>query len=333
MRAPSFWWRETPSLAAYLLAPLGWLYGAVTAHRMTSKGRLGRAKVICIGNFTAGGTGKTPLAIAVAQIIKAQDKTVFFLSRGYGGSEKGPLLVDPSRHDAGQVGDEPLLLARHAGTIVSRNRAAGAELCESLGAEIIIMDDGLQNPGLAKQVAIAVVDAGVGFGNGLCIPAGPLRAPLEAQWPHVDAVALMGDGAMGPTIAAAAQSEGKPVFHAHMVMDGATLVALRGKPALAFAGIGRPQKFFDQLRVNGIDVAIERAFPDHHRLTPAEAQLLVDAVRANGLVLLATEKDAVRLNRHGADNAALAELAALITSVPVSIVIEDEARFSGLLSP
>ena len=268
MRRPAFWSATPPTLSARLLSPLAWLYGSVTARRMAGAGTRGPVAIICVGNFVAGGAGKTPTAIALARLLLRRGEMPAFLSRGYGGRLAGPVAVDPARHAAADVGDEPLLLARAAPAFVAHDRVAGARLAASAGASVVIMDDGLQNPSLAKDLAIAVVDGASGIGNGLALPAGPLRAPLERQLGHVGAVVIIGAGAAGERVAAEARRAGVPVHAARLVADAAAAAAIRRRPVLAFAGIGRPEKFFATLEDAGAVVVERVAFPDHHRFEP-----------------------------------------------------------------
>src|SRR5262249_23297735 len=266
MRAPAFWWRH-PSWEAALLAPLAALYGAVVAQRMARSGRAAGVPVICIGGLTLGGAGKTPTALAVARLLA--DQPPFFLTRGYGGALAGPVVVDPGRHSARDVGDEALLLARVAPTVVARDRAAGAIAARTSGAGVIVMDDGFHSPAVAKDVSLVVVAADHGIGNGRVCPAGPLRAPLAAQLAKADALVVIGEGtaaAFAPSTAAViAAAPSLPVFRGRLAADVAALSALAGRPALAFAGIGHPDKFFATLAAAGIAVAARRPFPDHHR--------------------------------------------------------------------
>src|SRR4051812_991087 len=196
MREPGFWWRPL-GVAAALLSPFGSAYGAVAATRMAQTGRRARVPVICVGNLTLGGAGKTPTAIAVAELLESAGRRPFVLSRGYGGELSGPVLVDAARHRAAEVGDEPLLLAQHVPTMVARDRAAGAEAACSAGAGSIVMDDGFQSPGLHKNRSILVVDGRRGIGNGMVFPAGPLRAPLERQLRRAQALLVIGSGQAG----------------------------------------------------------------------------------------------------------------------------------------
>ena len=310
MRPPGFWQAGPGHPLARLLAPLGALYGAAGARRMDGTGARASCPVICLGNFTLGGAGKTPSALAVAAILRECGASPVFLSRGYGGRLAGPVRVEPSAHSAADVGDEPLLLARSAPTVVARDRVAGAALGRRLGADVIVMDDGLQNPGLTKDLAFAVVDAAAGIGNGRAFPAGPLRVPLDRQWPHVGGVILIGEGAAGEAVAAEARARGLPVHRARLVPRRAGLPDRRW---LAFAGIGRPEKFFATLREHGLALAATRPFPDHHPYRDGElAALLAEAERL-GAALITTEKDAVRLPSALADRVAV---------LPVALVFE-----------
>jgi tetraacyldisaccharide 4'-kinase len=306
MRAPDFWKRD--GLAARVLAPLGALYGlSVRARQARAKPYRSKARVLCVGNLTAGGSGKTPVAMALARMLETRGQTVVFLTRGYGGRLSGPVRVDPTRHSAVDVGDEALLLAAVAPTVVSRDRARGAEFADTLGAQAIVMDDGFQNFQLAKDLSIVVIDAESGFGNGRLIPAGPLREPVEQGLQRADAVALMGDGAF------ALPAFGGPVFRA--VLCPSAPVGLSGRAVFAIAGIGRPEKFFRTLEAMGARVIGTKAFPDHH---PYTAQEIEDAKReaANARALLVTtEKDIVRIEATRRDG---------IVGVPVRAVFADD---------
>jgi tetraacyldisaccharide 4'-kinase len=294
MRAPAFWWQATPSPLVHLLRPVSMVYGAVAARRMRRPGAQAELPVICIGNFTAGGAGKTPTALAVADLLEAAGESPAFLSRGYGGRLAGPVAVT-QRHTAVDVGDEPLLLARRARTIVSRDRPAGTRLAVEIGATVVIMDDGLQNPSLRKDCTIAVVDGATGIGNRLPLPSGPLRAPMTAQWSAVHAVLVIGSGAGGEAVAREAEQCGKRIFFARLMPDPASAEALNGMRILAFAGIGRPEKFFQTLRECGAVVERARAFPDHYAFSAADLANLRDEARNAGLQAVTTEKDLVRI--------------------------------------
>jgi tetraacyldisaccharide 4'-kinase len=253
-----------------------------------------RVKVICVGNLTAGGSGKTPVALALGEILIARGRKVFFLTRGYGGSAAGPLLVTDQSAEA--VGDEALLLARIAPTIVARDRAAGARLAEQQGADVIVMDDGHQNFTLAKDLSLVVVDGESGFGNGLMIPAGPLRETVTQGLARADAVVVMG-GRAGAGGTPDLEGFKGPLLRAHLQADGA---ALSGRPVYAFAGIGRPQKFLQTLQQSGAAVTGWQFFADHHPFAASEIAGL--RRQAGDAELVTTQKDFARLEpslRHG----------------------------------
>ena len=327
MRPPAFWERPRASLAARLLSPAAAVYGAVAAARLARPGARVSIPVICVGNFTLGGTGKTPVALRIAELLREAGETPWFASRGYGGTLAGPVRVDPGSHGAAQVGDEPLLLARSAPTIVGADRVAAARQAALGGASVLVMDDGLQNPSLLKDLALAVVDGEAGFGNGRVFPAGPLRAPLSAQWPCVDAVVVVGSGAAGEDVARDAGARRKPVLQAALEPEREAAARLRGARVLAFCGIGRPEKFFATLRACGATVAVARAFPDHHRFTPAEVRALRRDADAGGLLPVTTEKDFVRL----ATDVALAPVASGIAILSVRLEFRDEASARALI--
>jgi len=324
MREPPFWWRQS-GLAAATLTPVAALYGAVAARRLARTGAKANVPVVCIGNPTVGGAGKTPAALAVAQMLKAAGETPVFLTRGYGGRLAGPVQVDPEQHRASDVGDEPLLLARTAVTIVAHDRVAGAQTAVAAGASVIVMDDGFQNPSLAKDFSVLVVDAKRGIGNGRVIPAGPLRAPLTPQLERAQALIVVGEGDAG--VADDTRKHGLPVFRARLAPDAAFIASLAGKRVLAFAGIGDPEKFFATLRAAGVMVATARSFDDHHRYARADARSLCDEAERSGLILVTTEKDVARMRRD--DDAA--ELAARARALPVTLTFDDEAGFQRLL--
>jgi tetraacyldisaccharide 4'-kinase len=317
---PSFWWRA-PGLASALLSPLAAGYGAVAAWRMAQPGRAAGIPVVCVGNLTLGGAGKTPAAIAIAGILEAAGRRPVLLSRGYGGELAGPVAVDPAHHRSAEVGDEALLLARFAPTIVSRDRPAGADAARAAGGGSIVMDDGFQSPGLRKDRSILVVDGRRGIGNGKVFPAGPLRAPLQSQLRRAQALLVIGAGAAGDAVAAAAQ--GLPVFRGKLVPNAQALAVLKGRPVLAFAGIGDPDKFFATLRDAAIDVRAEVPFPDHHRYRRFEARDLIERAGREGLIPVTTEKDLARLA--GQDD--LAALAAIARSLPVTLQVAEERAF------
>lgn len=294
MRAPGFWGNppEAPGWQARALAPLGWIWAAVTARRM-ARGpgvRVG-APVICVGNLTAGGAGKTPTVAALAQRLAARGVAAHVVSRGHGGSLEGPVQVEEARHSAAEVGDEPLLLSAFAPVWIGRDRAAAARAAVAAGAQAIVMDDGFQNPGLAKDLSVIVVDAGFGFGNGRVIPAGPLREPAAEGLARADLVLALGTpeerAALGG-VGALPRLDGR-LAPLETGMDWA------GLRAFAFAGIGRPEKFFATLRGLGAEIVGLRDFADHAAYAPAILARLEGEARALGAQLVTTEKDAVRL--------------------------------------
>ncbi|MFG1403551.1 tetraacyldisaccharide 4'-kinase [Xanthobacter sediminis] len=325
-RAPGFWWRP-PGLAAGLLSPVGAVLGAVTLARMGGRGETVPVPVLCIGNPTVGGAGKTPTALWFLDRLAAAGMRPFALLRGHGGSAATPLLVDPARHDARPVGDEALLLARHAPTIVAGgDRAGGARLAVASGASHIVMDDGFQNPRLAKDASLLVVDAAVGVGNGAVLPAGPLRAPLGPQITRADAVLLVGEGDAGEVVAREAVRRGRTVLRARLTPEPSAVAALRGRPLHAFAGIGRPEKFFSTLELEGLDLRARAPFPDHHPFRRGEIEaLLRDAARA-GATLVTTAKDMARLG-----TPELRDLRTGIAVLPVTLAPEDPEALEELL--
>ena len=322
MRAPSFWWQE-PGAAAAWLGPVAAVYGAVAAARLRQPGEPAGVPVLCVGNPTLGGSGKTPTALALARLLIDVGERPFVLSRGYGGRLAGPVTVDQRHHRADDVGDEPLLLVRTAPTIIARDRVAGARAARRAGAGVIVLDDGFQNPSLTKDLSILVVDAQRGIGNGKVFPAGPLRAPFEAQLERAQALLIIGDGTAGAEVASAAAARALTLFYGRLRPEAAAVASLKDARVLAFAGIGHPEKFFATLTAAGIDVATRREFPDHHRFTAPEAAALIAEADRTGLSLVTTEKDFVRLK----DKRALAALAARSRALPVTLEIEEEDRF------
>jgi tetraacyldisaccharide 4'-kinase len=326
MREPAFWWRAA-GLQAGLLAPVAAIYGAIAGGRLARTGWRADVPVVCIGNLTLGGAGKTPMACAVARLLAGMGETPVLLSRGYGGALAGPLRVDPGRHRAADVGDEPLLLARVAPTIVAHDRVAGARAALAAGASVVVMDDGFQNPSLAKDLCILVVDGRRGIGNGRVVPAGPLRAPSEAQLRHAQALVVVGRGQGAVPLAAIARARVLTVLAAQFVPDPEFIAALAGAPVLAFAGIGDPEKFFATLRAAGVRIGATRSFPDHHRYSRRDAQALREIAKSERLMLVTTEKDIARMQ--GA--AETTELAAATRALPVTLALDDAPAFEALL--
>ena len=310
--APPFWFRA-PGFAAWALAPVGWLYGRAAARRMAAKPRhTSPLPVLCVGNFVVGGAGKTPTALALAHIAREMDLSVAFLTRGYGGSITRPTLVDKAVHNARDVGDEPLLLALHAPTVVSPDRPAGARFIEAMeGVDLIIMDDGLQNPGLHRDTVIGVVDARRGFGNGFPMPAGPLRATLKPQLAATTHILLIGRSKAGTDAVRHGARMAKPVLEATTrVVENHGLEGVR---ALAFSGIADPEKFHLSLAQAGVEVVERRDFDDHHMFSALDCDELLEQARVHGLQLVTTQKDWARLVRMGEKQEALRDATKTLT--------------------
>jgi tetraacyldisaccharide 4'-kinase len=289
MRAPEFWDQKDrwSRLAVAALAPIGWIYSASVACKARSATPYRPdVPVVCVGNLTVGGSGKTPVAIAIARALSARGRRPFFLSRGYGGKLHGPILVAPEHH-AGDVGDEPLLLAAASPVVVSRNRGEGARLAMEHGADVIVMDDGHQNFTLAKDLSLVVIDAEQQFGNGFILPAGPLREFVNQGLARADAVVVVGDG--GPALT----GYSGPILRAHLTH--VDVPELAGRRVVGFAGIGRPEKFFRSLRAFGAEIVATKRFGDHHIYTSSEIARLKGTAREAHALLVTTEKDYVRM--------------------------------------
>lgn len=323
MKAPGFWYRP-PGLAAAALSPLACLWAGVTARRLR-RGVPVKAgvPVICVGNLVAGGAGKTPLVRYLVERLRARGLDAAALSRGHGGRLTGPLRVDPDRHTAADVGDEPLLLSRHIPAWIGRDRVAAARAMRDAGVQAIIMDDGFQNPALAKDFSLIVADAGAGFGNGRVIPAGPLREPVVAGLARAQAVLLMGQqGPAAGGVRDAAAAAGLPLLTAALVPDAAAAARLAGRRVLGFAGIGRPEKFFDTLRRIGAMPVATLPFPDHHPYMADELAALLRRAAALDALPVTTEKDAMRLPP---------ALRAQVEILPVQVALGDAAALDRLL--
>ena len=320
MRAPAFW-RRPPGALAAALAPASWLWllgGAIRRRR--ARPLRAPIPVICVGNLTAGGAGKTPTTLAVLAALAERGVAAHAVSRGYGGSERGPRRValdDP----AARVGDEPLLLAAQAPTWVARDRAAGVAAAAAAGAEVAVLDDGFQNPGVLKDLSLVVVDAETAFGNGRVIPAGPLREPVAEGLARADAVVLIGEDAHADaTLAAWPALAARPVLRARLA-PLPTGLPLEGAAVVAFAGIARPEKFFATLRGLGARLVAAHGFPDHAPHAPALIRRMVAEARAADAMLVTTEKDAVRLPP---------ALRREVMAIPVRLVFDDPAALAAL---
>jgi tetraacyldisaccharide 4'-kinase len=320
--SPPFWWTE-PDWRARALLPFSWIYGRVAGNRMARAERAALpVPVICAGNFTAGGAGKTPTALALGRTAREKGFTPGFLSRGYGGSIDVSTVVDPHHHRADAVGDEPLLLAREALTVITRKRAEGARRLIAEGADIIIMDDGFQSARLAIDYALVVVDSYRAIGNGYMIPAGPVRAPMDLQLRHATALLKVGEGANADALVRRAARAGIGVMSARI--EPRPLPELAGQPVLAFAGIADPEKFFRTAASLGAVLSETRAFADHAHLEEDEIRDLLRDAETRGLRLVTTAKDHVRLAGRGGVAEELREK---------STVVEIDIRFDDPRAP
>ena len=291
--APPFWWTK-PDWRAYALWPVSRLYGLVAGRRMRKARRVDvPVPVICVGNFTVGGAGKTPTAIAIARAAKARGLKPGFLSRGYGGTLDVTTVVDPHHHRARAVGDEPLLLAREALTVIARKRIKGARKLVEEGADLIIMDDGFQSAQLTFDYALLVIDTRRGIGNGHLVPSGPVRAPLAEQMRQADALLAIGNGDAADALIRQAARAGKGIHAATLVTVGAD--DLRDAPVFAWSGIADNEKFFRTVTETGAQLHGTRGFPDHHHLSDDEAAEILDHAEALGYRIVTTAKDSVRL--------------------------------------
>jgi tetraacyldisaccharide 4'-kinase len=322
MRAPGFWHRD-PGILSALLSPLGAIYAGATRRRLAQgpRDRVG-APVICVGNLNAGGTGKTPAVIALAERLRNRGVSAHAVSRGHGGSLAGPVQVDERRHSAAETGDEPLLLAAFLPTWVAKDRAEGARAAVASGAQVILLDDVFQNPALAYDLSIVVVDAHVGFGNGRVIPAGPLREPVAVGLSRAELVLSIGDEAAQARFAARWGAAVPVPVVAGRLEPLPTGLPFKGLAVLAFAGIGRPEKFFQTLKAMGADIRATHALSDHQPLSDALMTRMLREARAMGAQVVTTEKDAVRLPL---------ALRSQVMTVPVRLRLEDWSAVDAAL--
>jgi tetraacyldisaccharide 4'-kinase len=318
MRAPDYWRRRT--VTPFVLLPVSWLYSMAGLLRQRfAKPWRAPIPVGCIGNLVAGGAGKTPVALAVGDRLQASGVSVHFLTRGYGGRETGPTRVEPARHSFRDVGDEALLLARLAPTWVAHDRRAGAMAAKEAGADIIVMDDGFQNPALEKDLSFIVIDGGYGFGNGLVLPSGPLREPIARGLARADAVVMIGDDRLD---ARSHFTHDLPYLEARLE-PGPEGELLAGKSLVAFAGIGRPDKFFETLKSLGAELVEAVPFPDHHVYKPDDLMWMAEIAATLGTKPITTLKDFVRLPE---------EARPMVDTLSVTLVVADPAALDKLLA-
>ncbi|MCI4665421.1 MAG: tetraacyldisaccharide 4'-kinase [Neomegalonema sp.] len=324
MRQPEFWTDapDDPSLSTRLLTPVGAMFAmAGRLRRAFARPYRANAPVICVGNLVVGGAGKTPTVLALAERLSVMGVSAHILSRGYGGSISGPHRVDPDRDKASEVGDEPLLMAHRFPVWIGADRAVTAQIAEEAGADALIMDDGFQNPGVMKDLSILVIDAVYGHGNGRVMPAGPLREPLSEGFGRAQAAIFVGSPPPGgrwpwtPRRFPAFAARLAPVLN-----DG----PLAGRRYFAFAGIGRPEKFFDTLRETGAELVGRQGFPDHHPYSEAILARLEARAQELGAQLITTEKDAVRLPERYVGRVAY---------LPVALGFADPDAIDELLAP
>ena len=325
MRAPEWWAAPGRGPWPRLLAPLAWAWGlGARARGLAARPWRAPIGVVCVGNLIAGGAGKTPVAIDLGRRLAARGADAAFLARGYGGSAPGPLLVDSQAHGAADVGDEALLLARTLPTWVARDRRLGVRAAAAAGAAVVVMDDGFQDPSVAKDLSVVVVDGRFGFGNGRLIPAGPLRERPADGLKRADAAIVVEPDETGAearirTLVGARM----PVIFCRRRPDPSS-ARLAGADVVAFAGIGRPEGFFATLREMGCRVRAVHAFPDHHAYGAGEIERLRADARSQGAVLVTTAKDAARLGPEGACG---------IEVLTITMEWRDEAALDALLSP
>ncbi len=291
MHSPKFWNKEK-SIWTTLLKPISAIYAMITRRRVAKKGYKASVPVICVGNIFVGGVGKTPVCLALGELLHTKGKSFYYLNHGYK-ADKQNVLVDKRTHSALDVGDEALLLSETAPTIVNHQRAKGAKLAEKWGAKALIMDDGFQNPSLQKDFSFVVVDGKKGFGNECVLPAGPLREPALEGLKRANAVILVGKDTWGVQFYLERNGVNLPILTGHFELDETVVSLFKGKNVFAFAGLGNPQKFYQSLQDKDIFVVGTEDFPDHYYYTRFDIEDIKK--KAKGLPLLTTEKDGVKL--------------------------------------
>lgn len=325
MKAPSFW-QKKKSVLSVLLAPMGYLYARATKRRL-EKNEPFRAglKVVCVGNLAVGGTGKTPVCLALGDFFHKQGQNFFYLNHGYHSKEQNILLPKGSIYREG-LSDEAFILASKAPTVIAKNRKEGALLAQKSGAKLLIMDDGFQNPSLYKDFSFLVVDGEKGFGNGRVLPAGPLREPVREGIQRAQAVILIGQDKTGvlPFLENMEKKRGQklPVLKAEIRPDEILIRELKGKPLLAFCGIGRPEKFYNMLKKEELTVSKTISFPDHHLYKEKELSNLLSLAKQEGLILVTTRKDTVKLPLSFREK---------IQTMDIELVFKNEAKLKELM--
>jgi tetraacyldisaccharide 4'-kinase len=321
VKAPAFW--KTDNLTSRIMLPFGKLFSfGGTVRRTLKTPAVVSTPVICVGNLVAGGTGKTPICLALAETLKTKGRKVCFLSRGHGGKLEGPVLVELEKHSFAEVGDEPLLLAEAAATWIAKDRKQGVLAAARSGAHVIIMDDGFQNPGVAKTLSLVIIDGGYGFGNQRVIPAGPMRESIDEGLRRADAVVVLGTDDFNVSTLVSLKF-GLPVLKARLALAPIPNAILK-RPLVAFAGIGRPQKFFDAITAAEGTLIGRESFPDHHPFREKDLVRLARMAKLQDASLVTTTKDFVRLPLSFRDK---------VTALPVSVVWDDPKAVLKLLEP
>ena len=328
-RNPPSWWYNKNISPPALLSPISYLYGKIVCYRWEkTKSYKSQIPVICIGNFTVGGAGKTPTSLYICNLLIELGERPVFLSRGYGGTEKGPRIVSFDFDHSGHVGDEPLLLAKSAPTVICANRAKGAEFIEQhdeLDPSVIIMDDGFQNPGLHKDLNIVVIDAMSGIGNGRVFPSGPLRAPLDFQKTKADILLTIGKSSLPRIETPEALNISATIEPVSEQQDWLK------DPIIAYTGIARPEKFYKTLQELGANIKQTFSYPDHHQFSEKEVKMLLNKSKSHSYKLVTTEKDFVRL-RNSEENYKELRASSNVVKVDLSLSQKDRESLKQVIS-